>query len=343
MKLRAQNPPHIRSRESNQTVMLDAVIAMLPLYAMATYYYGKRALALGLFSVLATTIFDMLCIVARGSVPNIRDLSPTVTGMLLPLLMPASIQFEIVAAAALFGIAVAKHPFGGVGENIFNPAVAGAAFAAVCWPKMMFLYPVPFERLPIAVDDTVKLINSPAYTLMLGGAPNTAPLDMLLGNFAGPMGATNILVLCTCFLFLAVRKTVSAWMTGAFLAGAALVAAVAPRAMLSPLHSVNYELMSGLMFIGAVFLINDPVTSPKRKLSKVLYGFLAGVVSMVFRHLGENEDSLLFAILVMNATVWIIDLWGEHFAHTLRRKNIELKTNSELSSSAEENIGADSE
>ena len=342
MKLRAQNPPHIRSRESNQTVMLDAVIAMLPLYAMATYYYGKRALALGLFSVLTTIAFDMLCMIAKRNVPNIRDLSPVVTGMLLPLLMPASIRFEVVAVAALFGIVVAKHPFGGVGENIFNPAVAGAAFAAVCWPKAMFLYPVPFDRLPVMVDSAAqKLINSPAYTLSLGGAPNTDFLDMLLGNFAGPMGATNILVLCTCFLFLAVRKTVSVWMTGAFLAGAALVAAVVPRAMLTPFYSVSYELMTGLTLIGAIFLINDPVTSPKRKLPKILYGFLAGVVSMTFRHLGEYEDSLLFAILVMNASVWIIDLWGEHLAHALRRKNIELKTNSEISSAAEENVGVD--
>lgn len=341
MKLRAQNPPHIRSRESSQTVMLDAIIAMLPLYAMATYYYGKRAIALGFFSVAVTAVIDMLCVIARRNIPNIRDFSPIVTGMLLPLLMPASIRFEIVAAAAVFGIAVAKHPFGGVGENIFNPAVAGAAFAAVCWPKAMFLYPVPFDRLPVAVDDTLKLINSPAYTLSLGGAPSTNLLDMLLGNFAGPMGATNILVLCTCFLFLAVRKTVSVWMTGAFLAGAALVAAAVPRAMLTPLYSVGYELMSGLMLIGAIFLINDPVTSPKRKLPKVLYGFLAGVVSMTFRHLGEYEDSLLFALLVMNAAVWIIDLWGEHLAHALRRKNIELKTNSEVSSTVEENIGAD--
>lgn len=130
-------------------------------------------------------------------------------------------------------------------------------------------------------------------------------------------------------------------MTGAFLTGAALVAAIVPRAMLSPLNSVSYELMSGLMLIGAIFLINDPVTSPKRKLPKIIYGFLAGVVSMTFRHLGEYEDSLLFAILVMNAAVWIIDLWGEHLAHAFRRKNIELKTNSEISPAVEENLGTD--
>lgn len=343
MKLRAQNPPHIRSRESNQTVMMDAIIAMLPLYAMATYYYGKRALALGLFGVLFTTAIDMLCVITRRSVPNIRDLSPTVTGMLIPLLMPASIRFEVVAVAALFAVAVAKHPFGGVGQNIFNPAVAGAAFATVCWPKSMFLYPVPFERLPVVFDDTLKLINSPAYTLSLGGAPSTNLMDMMLGNFAGPMGATNILVLCTCFLFLAVRKTVSIWMTGAFLSGAALVAAIMPRAMLTPFFSVCYELMSGLTLIGAIFLLNDPVTSPKHKISKIAYGFFAGIVSMGFRHLGGYEDSLLFAILVMNSAVWIIDLWGEHIAHAFRRKNIELKTNSEISASVDENLGTDQE
>lgn len=339
MKLRAQNPPHIRSRESNQTVMADVVIALLPLYAMAVYYYGTRALLLGAVGLVCCVATDALCMVVARRVPNIRDLSPAVTGLIIPLLMPASIRLEAVAVAALFGIAVSKHPFGGVGQNVFNPAVAGAAFATVCWPKAMFAYPVPFERLPAAVDDTVRLVSSPARALSLGGAPTTDLMDMLLGNVAGPMGTTNILVLLTCLLFLTVRKTVSLPMTLAFLGGASLIAAAVPRAMLPAAASVQYELMSGMMLFGAIFLLNDPVTSPKRRLPKLLYGFLAGVVSMIFRHLGRYEESLLFAILVMNAAVWIIDLWGEHLAHAVRRKGREPKTDSPIPSPAAGSLG----
>lgn len=339
MKLRAQNPPHIRSRESNMTVMIDAVIAILPLYAMAVYYYGTRALLLGAASVAVSVAADAVCLIIARKVPNIRDFSAVVTGLIIPLLMPASVRFPVVAAAALFAVGVAKHPFGGVGNNIFNPAVAGVAFATVCWPRELFAFPVPFERLPTIVDGTVRLVASPAKALALGGTPTTDLMDMLLGNAAGPMGATNILVLLTCLLFLTVRKTVSFPTTLSFLAGAALIAAAFPRAMLSPIDSVQYELMSGVMMFGAVFLINDPVTSPKRRLPKLLYGFVAGVVSMVFRHLGRYEESLLFAMLVMNASVWIIDMWSEYLAHTVRRKSYESKVDSPVSAAAESGLG----
>lgn len=339
MKLQAQNPPHIRTRESNLTVMTDVIIAMLPLYAMATYYYGARALLLGGYSVLICTLADLLCTLLAGRVPNIRDLSPAVTGMLVPLLMPASIRLEILAAAGLFAIAVAKHPFGGVGQNIFNPAAAGAAFAIVCWPRSMFAYPVPLEWMPIAVDETIRLGTSPARALALGGAPTIDMLDMLLGNFPGPMGATNILVLLTCLLFLTFRRAVSLGMTVSFVAGAAAVAALFPRADLSPFRSVSYELMSGMLLLGALFLLNDPVTSPRRRPSRLLYGLLAGIVSMIFRHLGRFEESLLFAVLVMNAAVWMIDLLGEHLARAIRRRNSEFKQGKALSALDSDDFG----
>lgn len=324
-------------------MMMDVIIAMLPIYAMATYFYGKRVLAVCLFSVVLTTVTDAVCQMLRRSVPNIRDGSAVVTGMIIPLLMPASARLETIAIAVVFAMVVAKHPFGGTGQNIFNPAAAGVAFATVCWPKTMFLYPVPFDHLPIAIDDTVRLVNSPAYTLSLGGAPATDMMDMLLGNYSGPMGATNILVLCTCLLFLVVRKTISLSTTLSFLGGYSLVAWLMPRAMLSPVQSVCFEVMSGLTLFGAVFLINDPVTSPKRRLPRIVYGFLTGVLCIHFRHIGRYEESLLFALLIMNAAVWIFDLWGEQLAHLFRRKRLEHKTNQAVPPQTDDNLGTDQE
>ncbi len=341
MKLRTQNPPHIRSRESNQTMMVDVIIAMLPLYAMTVYYYGTRTLLLGGFGMLVAALADLFCQLMAGKVPNIRDLSPVITGLLIPLLLPASTRLSVILVSVLFAIGVAKHPFGGMGQNIFNPAAAGVAFAMICWPKSAFAYPVPFERLPVAaaVDEAVRLVNSPAYALSLGGTPNIDLLDMLLGNVPGPMGGTNILVLLTCLLFLIVRKTISFSMPAAFLGGAGLVALLMPRVAATGLVSVGYELMSGLLMIGAVFFINDPVTSPKRRLPKLVYGFATGALSMVFRHIGRFEESFLFALLVMNAAVWIIDVWGEHLAHAMRRKNLEHKTNPPVSEPVEQDLG----
>ncbi len=340
MKLHIQNPPHIRSRESNQTMMVDVIIATLPLYAMGVYYYGGRVLLLGLTGALASCFADILCQLAGGKIPNIRDLSAVITGLLIPLLLPASAHFSMILVAAVFAILVAKQPFGGVGQNVFNPAAAGVAFVIICWPQSAFSYPIPFERLPLAVDETVRLVNSPAYSLSLGGTPNIDLLDMLLGNVPGPMGASNILVLLTCLLFLVGRRTVNLWMSAAMFGGAAFVALLMPRLELPLLTGVAYELMSGLLVIGAVFLINDPVTSPKRKIPKLLYGFCTGALSMLFRHIGRYEESLLFALLVMNAAVWMIDLWGEHLAHTMRRKHLELAINPPVSKPAEQDVGA---
>ncbi|MBP1577031.1 MAG: RnfABCDGE type electron transport complex subunit D, partial [Oscillospiraceae bacterium] len=115
MKLHAQNPPHIRTRESNSTFMTDAIIATLPLYAMATYFYGTRVLIIAALSVLITVLVDAFCQMLKRSVPNIRDGSAIVTGLIIPLLMPASARIETVAVAAIFAITVVKHPFGGAG------------------------------------------------------------------------------------------------------------------------------------------------------------------------------------------------------------------------------------
>jgi len=319
MILNPQSPPHIRTRETNATLMGDTIISLLPLYAMATYFYGGRALLLGLTGLLTALISDMACTMIAGRVPNLRDFSAAVTGLILPLLMPASIRYSIVIVAVIFAIVVAKQPFGGVGENIFNPAAAGMAFAIVCWPAEVFTYPAPFEKIPIklAADTAIRTATSPAQALALGGLPNQTPLDLLMGNVPGPMGTTNILVLLTCLLYLTVRRTVHGRATLAFLAGGAAVAVLFPRA--GGLAAL-YELMSGMLLFAAIYMLNDPVTSPKRSAPMLLYSAMTGVLSIMFRHLGRYEESVIFALLVMNSTVWLLDLWGERVARRERRK-----------------------
>jgi electron transport complex protein RnfD len=343
VRLNPQNPPHIRSRETNSTIMFDAIIAMLPLYAMATYFYGVRALVLGLVGLLTAMLTDSLCVGLGGKIPNLRDLSAPVTGLIIPLLMPASVRYSIVVVAVIFGIVVAKHPFGGTGENIFNPAATGMAFAIICWPTEVFTYPIPFSRLPLMItaDTVVKTTASPGATLALGGLPTSDLLDLLLGNVAGPMGAANILVLLTCLLYLAVRRVVRAEVTLSFLAGAALTALLFPRA--AGATAVLYELMSGMLLFGAIFMVNDPVTSPKRHIPMMVYGAVTGIASIVFRHLGSFEESFFFALLVMNSTVWLLDLWGEHMSRNVRRKNREPETNPQVSASSGDDIGDRSE
>lgn len=323
MLLRDHNAPHIRARETNRSVMADAIIALLPLYLMAFYFYGHRALLLGGCGVLTCVVSDVLCVLFRGQRVNPRDFSPVVTGMLIPLLLPASVPYHLIVIGGIFAMVFVKHPFGGTGQNLFNPAAAAFALLAISWPEQVFLYPQPLTDL--SVLETVRLVEGPARTMALGGLPVFNVLDLLTGNFAGPMGATSTLVLLTCLVYLIFRKTVS-WQTPvSFLAAAALIAYFFPRVEASGLNSVALELCSGTLLLGAIFFLPEPVTSPKRGLAKYFYGITAAVVTMLFRRYGGFEETIMFAILLMNAFVPALDRLSEYILRALRRIELEPK------------------
>ena len=323
MNLSVHYPPHIRTRDSSLGMMFDAIVAMLPLYGMSTYFYGPRCLVLALISVISCLASDYICSVMMGKGISIRDISPVVTGLIIPLLLPASAGYHMVITAGLFAILVVKQPFGGLGQNIFNPAAGGIAFVTVCWPTAMFSYPRPFITLPLTPVVDTALERSIAYSLSLGGLPTADYLDMALGNVPGPMGTTHILVLFACMFYLWVRRGVKIGVTGGFILGAAVFALLFPRGALSPFQSVAYELMSGSLLFAAIFLMSDPVTSPKRPIARTLYGVAGGALCMFFRHLGRLEESVIFGILIMNAFVWLLDTRVERIYHRYRREGRE--------------------
>lgn len=126
MKLNRRAAPHIRFPESNRTLMSDMIILLLVLCVLAFLYYGGRALIVCAVSVVTAVVCDALCTLIRGRRPNPRDLSPVVTGLIIALTMPATIPYYVVASAAVFAIAIVKHPFGGTGQNLFNPGAAAS-------------------------------------------------------------------------------------------------------------------------------------------------------------------------------------------------------------------------
>ena len=314
--------PFIHYQESTRTLMIDVILPLLTIYAMAYYHYGPRVVLLGGSGILSALFADVAgTLISRGK-PHIRDLSPVVTGMIVSLLMPASVPLYVPVIAAAFGILVAKHPFGGLGHNIFNPAAAGFAFVAICFPEKLFAYPAPNIWLPLSIPVDQAVQNSPAFTLNLGGLPTYEAVELVLGNFPGPMGATNILVILACLLFLLFRGTVR-WETPVvFLLTTAVIAFFYPRADISGSQSVLYELAGGFLLFGGVFMLGDPVTSPIRSWVKALHAALAGVMVMLFRRAGNLEDGFLFALLVLNVTVWGFDMTGEQLARAIRRKKI---------------------
>ena len=325
MKLSPKAAPHIRDSASNKTVMGDMILSLFALYVMAAFYYGPRSWMLGALGVAVSCACDLFCVFLRGGTVNFRDFSPVVTGMIIPLLMPASISYSVVAVACIFAICVVKHPFGGLGHNLFNPAAAGVAFAMVCWPTAMFSYPAHFANLPIFGPIASGLSASNAYTLYVGGVPTTSFNNILLGLMPGPMGATNVLVIFACLLYLVARGTVRLVQPLCCLGTAALLALLFPRVDVGPLDSVFYEVMCTSLVFCTAFVFTDPVTTPKRTLAKGLYGAASGLVLMLFRWFGGYEETILFAVLMMNAVGPAFDALVERWAMGERRKHDEGK------------------
>jgi electron transport complex protein RnfD len=287
---------------------------------MSYYYYGIRvALLLGV-SVAASVLTDSACVLLRGRAPNIRDFSPFVTGLIIPLMAPASVPLPVIIFAVVFAILVAKHPFGGAGYNIFNPAAAGIAFAAICFPADMFSFPIPLEELPLFPGSDLVVTNSPAFTLHLGGIPNYDWVEMSRGNFPGAMGTTHILVILACLLYLLLRGAARWQLPAVFLATFCGLCWLFPRAGLERTDSLLMEVMSGSALFGGVFMLTDPVTSPKRGWSQALYAASAAMLLMLFRRFGSLEEDFVFVLLLMNASSWMFDLTGEKVAAKLRAR-----------------------
>lgn len=320
MKLIPRDAPHIHHNDSARTVMGDVILAMLPLYFIAFCFYGLRAPLLGLTSALTCYLSDMLCTKLRGSRVNLYDFSALVTGLLIPLMLPATIGYLAVITAGLFAIVVVKHPFGGVGQNIFNPAAAGLAFVTACWPDQVFRYPQLFEKLPVLGDAAVGTVNSTAYILKMGGVPSLDQSEMFLGILPGPMGATNILVIIACLIFLSYRKTICLSQVGAFTLGVAAISMLMPRVAVGPFDSFFMEIMSGSLLFGAVFMVTDPATIPKRWEGRVLYGLLAGIAAMLIRFYGGFEQSIVYTILLLNIVTPVFDwVFERYFVKKERR------------------------
>jgi len=320
MKLIPRDAPHIRHSDSNKTMMGDMILTLLPFYLIGVCFYGLRVVLLMLLSAAVCWLADLVCCLVRGRRFNVRDLSSLVTGLLIPLLMPATISYGVVVLACIFAIVVVKHPFGGIGENLFNPAAGGVAFAIACWPEKMFAYPNIFATIPLGGVSGVATVSSTAYTLKMGGVPGADLGDVLLGLTPGPVGAASILVVLACLLYLAYRRTVPLIQPVCFLAAAALMAFLFPRADIGRTYSVAYELMSGSLVFGGVFLLSDPVTSPKRFGARALYGLTAGVLVMVFRRFGGFEQGVTFAVLLMNAVSEEYDRLVQYLAARAERE-----------------------
>lgn len=302
----------------------DFIAMTMPLLAMGVFLYGPRVLLLALVAVITAKLSDRFAALLRGRSYNPTENLSVVIALVIVLMVPATVRFRVVVMAVLAAVLVAKEAFGGPGNYPFNPAAVGYCVAAVSFSDEMFMYPQPLDWFGIAdwsfggLMQTFSLQNAtmahgPSYALRNNGLPSTDTWDMLLGNYAGPIGTTATIVILACGVYLWVKKHLPLSAPLAYLGTVAGIAFFFPRApygawevmpwfnWAARLQSVQAELLSGAIIFSAIFLVMEPCTLPKNKLSRIIYGVLLGVGVTVFRYFGTYELGTCFAFLIVNA------------------------------------------
>ena len=296
MNLTVASSPHIRGDFRTSRLMLDVVIALIPTLAVGIISLGFRALLVTLISMASAVVAELLYSLLFKKRNTLADCSALVTGMLFALTLPATTPYYVVALGSAFAIFFVKLLCGGLGQNIFNPALAARAF-------VLMLFPVALTRY--AEVDGVSSAT-PLHHMVMPALPEESILDMFLGNCPGSIGELSALALIIGGIYLVVRKVISPRIPLAYIGTVAVLTLVFSKTE-APIAWMLYSLFSGGLMLGAIFMATDYATSPVTAKGQIVYGIGCGVLTVIFRYFGLFPEGVTYAILLMNACVWVID------------------------------------
>jgi electron transport complex, RnfABCDGE type, D subunit len=309
--------PHIHANVSTTSIMRDVIIALCPALVVSILAYGWAELLVVAVSVLSCVLLEWAVtrwLMKRPS--TVGDLSAVVTGLLLAMNLPSAIPLWIVFIGAFVAICVAKLPFGGIGQNVFNPAITGRVFLLISFPAQMTDWnPTPgFIPLPDAVSGATPLsvlkeaIKSGSTIPEFMSAHNYDLASFLwdAGASAGELSAGALLI---GFIYLLIRRVVKPWIPVSVLGTMALIAFIFHGINPDIYTSVPFNLMTGGAMLGALFMATDYVTSPMNTWGGVVYGIGIGFIAMMIRYFGSYPEGMSFAILLMNCTVPLLNMW----------------------------------
>ena len=296
MTLHYTTSPHLRGRDTTTRLMLDVVLALLPALIVGIAFQGVRALFVTLISVVCAVAAEGLYRLVTRQYQTLNDCSALVTGLLLAMTLPASVPYWIPAVGAVFAVVVVKALCGGLGQNIFNPALAARAFLLLVWPVHLVRF----------VDADLVSTATPLHHMQMPALPEESLLDLFLGKTPGTIGEVCTLALLLGGIYLIVRKVISCRIPVAYLGTVAVLTLVFYKTENAFLWML-YQLCSGGVVLGAFFMATDYVTSPTTRVGQVLYGIGCGVLTVVFRYTGLFPEGVTYAILIMNAAVWLLE------------------------------------
>ena len=286
--------PHIRTAETVDKVMYDVIIALVPALLMAVYVFKTRALIVTAVSVIFCMLTELVFNKIRKVECTLHDGSAIVTGLLFAFVIPVGMSLQYVAIGAVVSIALGKMLFGGLGQNVFNPALVGRAFVQASWPVAITSFTLDGMAGATMLDAMKRGVPE---TLIREGNPY---VQALIGQMGGCLGETSALALLIGGAYLIYKKQIDWKMPVIIIATVAVLTGIAGR---DPLMHV----LSGGLMLGAFFMATDMVTSPVTPKGKIIYAFGIGALIALIRMKGGYPEGTAFSILIMNGVTPLIN------------------------------------
>lgn len=289
--------PHIRDNSSTRRIMIDVCIALIPTLAFGVWHFGLNALFVIISSVLSCVVSEAVFELIVKKPVTVFDFSAVVTGLILALNMPPNVAWWVPAIGGVFAIVVIKMLFGGIGQNIMNPALGARCFLLISFASRM---------TDFAVDGVSSA--TPLASLKAGETVNL--LDMFLGMQNGCIGEVSALAILIGAAYLLIRKVISIRIPAVYILSTLLFVFIFNVAGGDGMPTVNYmvgQLLTGGLMAGAVFMATDYTTSPITKGGQVIYAVLIGFLTAVFRVLGSSAEGVSYAIIIGNLIVPLIE------------------------------------
>lgn len=283
--------PHVRSKETTQSIMADVCIAMLPAAAFGVFQFGFHALLVLIVTVAACVLSEYVFQKLLKLPLTVSDLSAAVTGMILALNMPANIPLWIPALGGIFAIIVVKQLYGGIGQNFMNPALAGRCFLLISFAGKMS-------------DFTMDGWSgaTPLAQLKAGEAVDVAA--MFIGKIPGTIGEVSVIALLVGGIYLAVKKVISLRIPVTYILTVAVFAFIFGK---QDMNYVMAHICGGGLVFGAFFMATDYVTSPITPKGQIVFGVLLGILTGLFRVFGGSAEGVSYAIIICNLLVPLIE------------------------------------
>ena len=307
--------PHVHGGDSIEKNMYGVLIALVPTFIFSIVFFGLGAILVTLTSVVACLVFEyVIQKYLMKQRPTIWDGSAIITGVLLAFYLPSSLPLWIVVIGALVAIGIGKMSFGGLGNNIFNPALVGRVFLLISFPVQMTTWPVPngfatadavTGATPLAlVKEAVK--NGQAVGDALSSAGFSTG-NLILGNMGGSLGEVAAIGLLLGFAYMLIRKIISWHIPVAIFATVIVFSGILNLADPAQFAGPVFHLFTGGLMLGAIFMATDYVTSPMTHKGMLIYGVGIGLLTVIIRVFGAYPEGMSFAILIMNGFTPLIN------------------------------------